>query len=725
MSSPLLIPSAHPLDPERHGSKAARLARVADLGARVPPGLVIPAQVHAAALNDAAVGPPRVSPALAAALREGLAGLEPAPWVVRTSASAEDLPRASAAGIYRSELGCKSAAGVVAAVERCWQAAHAERVAMYLATTGWGDAPLPAVAILIQPQVRARWAGVLFTRDPRQGPHSQRLLCELVKGSTSAVTAGLMDPTAHALDRRGPCAPPLPADAGVSARSLVALADLAEQAASGPADVELALTGTGVVVLQLRPITCFGTAPAEGPDEVGLDWRWDAEHNPAPLSPLHASLVARLDRIPTLPFRMRCVGGLLYTAGRPGADVPLAESAKQIQKAWPKRRQELEDRLANLAELNACDAPLTALLTAFDGFYERYAALAGAPFARSHRRLAERLDDALARGDLAREQLSDALGGVTTPLTAALMTLAASAAEHPGLLVPLAEGRDVSAEPGGAAVESGLAAVIQRLGALPPVWDVAVPTLAESPAALRRAVAALANNQAHSAASSPEPPAQPDRPTAPMTIASHLLNLAADEEDDLIFARGLATLRTALLRAGSALAEAGRLDHPEHVFRLELPPLLRALDSEPDQSNAADLREWLTPVSVPTPRGTSSQSSLARGPLQGLGSGAGVVRAPALVIHRLDERLDDLVGAAQGRIIVCASLLPSAVVLLAGAAGIVTDHGGLLSHGAILARELGLPAVLATHDATKQINTDDLLWLDADQGLVIRLTIDQ
>lgn len=717
MSHRLLVPLVHPLDPERHGSKAARLARLADLGGPVPPGLVIPAPVHAAALREAAVGEtPRVPRDLAKALTGALAELGPPPWVVRTSASTEDLPGASAAGLFRSELGLEDAAGVVAAVERCWQAAHAERVGVYLGAIGRGGPPLPTVAILIQRQVRAPWAGVLFTRDPRQGPSSEHLRCELARGSTTAVTAGLADPVAYTLDRSGSSSPPLPPDTGATALDLVELAGLAEQVAAGPADVELALTDAGVVVLQVRPITAFRSA-ALRPDELGddgLPWRWDAEHNPAPLSPLHGSLVARLDRIPSLPFRMRCVGGYLYSAPRPGAPAAPEESPEQVRQAWPQRRRQIEEHLEGLEELDAGETPLTALLPAFDAFYERYAALAGATLAGSHRRLAARIDDRLSGGTLAPEQIPEALGGVATPLTTALSELARQAAAH-GLVDGLAEGREVSAEPGGAAFESGLAGVIRRLGALPPVWDVAVPTLAESPAALRRTVAALARaGTPPGARPGPRLDAARSEPVDP-----HLHNLAADEEDDLLFARGLAVLRRAFLRAGAHLGQAQRLDRPEDVFRLTLAPLLKALGSGPD--SGADLRALLTPEPVEAPEGPMADGPWAHGPLRGFGSGAGTVTARALVVRRLAGRLEDLAGAARGRIVVCPSLLPSAVVLLAGASGIVTDHGGLLSHGAILARELGLPAVLATHSATAQIATDDLLWLDAAQGLVIRL----
>ena len=52
------------------------------------------------------------------------------------------------------------------------------------------------------------------------------------------------------------------------------------------------------------------------------------------------------------------------------------------------------------------------------------------------------------------------------------------------------------------------------------------------------------------------------------------------------------------------------------------------------------------------------------------------------------------------------------------AAGIVTDVGGPLSHGSIVAREYGIPAVLGTGDATKRIRTGQTVTVDGTAGTV-------
>ena len=66
----------------------------------------------------------------------------------------------------------------------------------------------------------------------------------------------------------------------------------------------------------------------------------------------------------------------------------------------------------------------------------------------------------------------------------------------------------------------------------------------------------------------------------------------------------------------------------------------------------------------------------------------------------------------------CPTLLPGSVPFLVGARGVVTDHGGPLSHAALLVQELSVPAVLGTRQATTRIRPGDRLELDLDHGVV-------
>ena len=82
--------------------------------------------------------------------------------------------------------------------------------------------------------------------------------------------------------------------------------------------------------------------------------------------------------------------------------------------------------------------------------------------------------------------------------------------------------------------------------------------------------------------------------------------------------------------------------------------------------------------------------------------------------------LDPLAGEPlqQGEILVCETTDPSWTSLFLVAAGLVIDVGGALSHGAILARELGVPCVINTRVGSQVLRTGDLLRVDGDAGRV-------
>ncbi len=73
-----------------------------------------------------------------------------------------------------------------------------------------------------------------------------------------------------------------------------------------------------------------------------------------------------------------------------------------------------------------------------------------------------------------------------------------------------------------------------------------------------------------------------------------------------------------------------------------------------------------------------------------------------------------------GKILVAEIVLPEWLPFLRQAAGIITEQGGMTSHGAIIARELGIPAVVGVAAATQLIQTGEDLTLDGDQGIIYR-----
>ena len=100
--------------------------------------------------------------------------------------------------------------------------------------------------------------------------------------------------------------------------------------------------------------------------------------------------------------------------------------------------------------------------------------------------------------------------------------------------------------------------------------------------------------------------------------------------------------------------------------------------------------------------------------MKGLGASPGIVSGPVRVVRKLDQL--DKVG--DGDIIVTEMTTPDMVPAMKRAAGIVTDEGGMTSHAAIVSRELGVPAVVGTGEASKTLSDGRVVTIDGDKGTI-------
>jgi len=94
----------------------------------------------------------------------------------------------------------------------------------------------------------------------------------------------------------------------------------------------------------------------------------------------------------------------------------------------------------------------------------------------------------------------------------------------------------------------------------------------------------------------------------------------------------------------------------------------------------------------------------------------GTVRGPARVIRSPHDA-----EIRPGEILVAERTDPGWILLFASAAGLVIEHGSLLSHAAIVARELGIPAVIGVTDACAWLTDGDEIELDGTAGTVCRV----
>ncbi|MBX0286175.1 phosphoenolpyruvate synthase [Halomicroarcula sp. F28] len=100
--------------------------------------------------------------------------------------------------------------------------------------------------------------------------------------------------------------------------------------------------------------------------------------------------------------------------------------------------------------------------------------------------------------------------------------------------------------------------------------------------------------------------------------------------------------------------------------------------------------------------------------LSGIGSSPGKVSGTVRIV----DKLDNLDKVEQGDIIVTEMTTPDMVPAMKRAAGIVTDQGGMTSHAAIVSRELGVPAVVGTDDATERLRDGQTVTINGEMGTV-------
>ncbi len=114
-------------------------------------------------------------------------------------------------------------------------------------------------------------------------------------------------------------------------------------------------------------------------------------------------------------------------------------------------------------------------------------------------------------------------------------------------------------------------------------------------------------------------------------------------------------------------------------------------------------------ILIPWHRTSDDQSIL-----HGIGTSAGQVTAPACVLIGPE----DFPRMHPGDVLVAVTTTPAWTPLFAMASAVVTDIGGPLSHSSIVAREYGIPAVMATGSATRRIQTGQMITVDGSAGTV-------
>jgi pyruvate,water dikinase len=602
-------------------------------------------------------------------LHARLAAIGAASFAVRSSFASEDLPGQLAAGVYES-CGNVPQPEVEGAIRRVLCSALAPGAVAYALAHGQNPARDP-VAVLVHAFVVGQ-----------------------AEGSAAFAPERMAKPLVT--HRRGQLA--AEAEASLE-RNLIALA-----ATRGSIEIEWVFAEGRVFYLQARSFDPPTPAvPWKGFDELAgaaaarAAWRWDVAHNPLPLSPAQAGLVELVDAKCSVGIRQRVLGGYLFYARDEGLSPPpiAAESAMEF---FADLRFEVEARLASLGK----QPDLEAALALFVFAYEPIFGVLQPALRLAHNSLRAFL-----------ESNAPAALALLPTLRSGVPSMASERREQAAKI--LSTGRQDDS----ARAES-LAHYLELFGDEAPIWDVCAATYAEAAGTFlpdstpRSSELAPPDWQAESAQVQAMLPADLHEQWRQLLDVARTA-VALGEADDWLYARTQAAVRRALLGVGERLHLASRLAEVADVFYVPFDLVRKAaLGSLPSADfvalAAAGRAAWQRARGLPPPLPEAMDAKAVRG------AGTGGRAIGRLAWHR-----PGLHANAADTVLAATTLLPTELPLISAIA-IVTETGGPLDHVAAQARERGIPAVVGAHGASSLFADGDLVLVDGDAGLVIRLS---
>ena len=182
--------------------------------------------------------------------------------------------------------------------------------------------------------------------------------------------------------------------------------------------------------------------------------------------------------------------------------------------------------------------------------------------------------------------------------------------------------------------------------------------------------------------------------------------------------------KQALMREAKKLVEQSVLVQAEDIYYLSFEELRHVVATGQVNQDMIDERKaaYVTYSHLTPPRAIFSDGEvpevdyarqLPAGALAGLGVSSGVVEGRARVIESIEDAVME-----PGDILVTSFTDPSWTPVFVSLAGLVTEIGGMMNHGAVITREYGLPAVVGVVGATQRIKDGDLIRINGDEGYV-------
>ena len=609
--------------------------------------------------------------------------------VVRSSAPGEDSLHASFAGLHESYVNVQGADSLLEHIRLVWASLWSDRALLYRQELGL-DVEKSSMAVVVQRLISGDRSGVAFGKNPN-APH--QAVIESVYGLNQGLVDGSIEPDRWLLDRKngkiighfpanrekemvaGPDStrlqtlsaeqqenPPLSED---EVARVFRLALQAEELFGSPQDVEWTFVGGELYVLQSRPITSIGAEQEQDSRAWYLTLRRSFEN----LRSLRTRVESEL--IPEMELEAKAF-----------AQQDLSELSDSDLSQELASRQQAHDRWKDIYWSEFI--PLAHGIRLFGQVYNdavrpsdpyEFMDLLGATEMMSLERN-RRLENmaAMIRGD---SNLSDSLSNLSYPQPDHPFSVALE--DFTDKFGDLSCSEELCTQGGDAIVRLLL-------------------EMASRPAAKERFRAGDVEALVESFLSRFEGEKREKmEELLDLGRASYRLR----DDDNIYFGMIENQLRLAIEESKDRLAHRGNIE----VDRLDPMEVINALN-DPDY----------LPKTATVTKVDETNFEVRPRQLVGQPASPGVVRGKARVI----DSPSNLFEFKAGEILVCDAVDPNMTFVVPLAAGIVERRGGMLIHGAIIAREYGLPCVTGIPNAASLIHTGDELTVDGYLGIVVK-----
>jgi pyruvate,water dikinase len=764
---------------------------------------------------------------IANAITNALARLgEHAPYAVRSSATAEDLPTASFAGQQDTYLNISGRLGVLAAVSRCWASLFTERAVTYRMRNGI-DHRKVLMAVVVQQMVFPHASGILFTADPVSG-NRKVVSIDASFGLGEALVSGLVNPDVYKVrdgeivaktiaakqlaivaqplggTHQRAIAPDQQQQPAMTDTQVVRLAQLGQQIEAHfgrPQDIEWCLVDDDFLVVQSRPITTLYPIPvvADGENHVyvstGHQQMMTDAIKPLGISiwqltaaaPMHeaggrifvdvaralASPAGRASLFATLGKSDPLIKGALETIidrdfiplvpGAPDAGPPVAEWSAPIETDPAIVDQLIAHGQASIERLTA-EIRSKSGTDVFDFIVadlEQRKRVAIDPRSMqvimagmaSSWWLNDRLEEWIGEKNAADTLAQSVPNNVTSEMGLELLDVADAIRPYPEVVAFL---RNVRADdfldelptlPGGQESRDAIDAWLGKYG-MRGVGEIDVtrPRWSERPAALVPLILGNIRNFERGEAERRFRQGLEAARTKEEELLQRVRSLPDGDEKAREVKQMIDRVRTfvgyreypkyflvnryfaykqGLMKEADRLVESNVLRDREDAFFLTFQELREAVrtnvvdyDLIRDRKDAFRVHQSLTPPRVLTSEGEMITGAYRRdnvppGALVGLPVSAGTVEGRARVVF--DPAKANL---EPGDILVTPYTDPSWTPLFVAIKGLITEVGGLMTHGAVIAREYGLPAIVGVEQATRLITDGQRIRVHGTEGYV-------